>query len=307
MEPFIMKHQRKSQRVAVYLPAVAIYEGQRIELRVENISCDGMYLFAPVFMKVRAVFNVLVTLPDSEEPVSMFVAACFAEQTLSGFGVGVFISGISTGARRRWEGYYEQRLRMQSRSISAASSLHLQRPRVLLYDHALPGPTVQCLTDRGLEVVVPVDETQGMQGRLAERVDLIIGELSGPRLAALNAWRQQRQQRPPVVLMTSRGAAQDFAVGMKLGADRVIVKPCSRDLLVEQVMQTLRSHMWDGGLGGGVDPNAVYRTEEALSQGSLRTKRTQPTQGGVGKTLLAAWRWMFGTEFASRRAAQGAS
>ncbi|MFO0578598.1 MAG: PilZ domain-containing protein [Polyangia bacterium] len=303
MEPFIVKNQRKSPRIAVYLPATAVYGGHHIDVRIENISRDGLYLFSPVLMKVRAVFDLTVFMPDSDEPVRMFVAACFAEQTLAGFGVGVYISGISTDSRVRWEAYFEQRLRLQPRASESSGLSRLPRPKVLMFDRVLPSPTVQALIEQGLAVYRPADEVLGMEDGSAASADLVIAELSAPRLAALNAWRSPR--RPPVVLLTSRGAMQDFLAGMEVGAARVIVKPCSRDLLIAQIMQTLSSHLGGAKERSGVEPTDVFSTEDALSNGprSARPDRA----GGVRKTLRAAWRWMTGSELAQPSTSQGAT
>lgn len=301
MEPFIVKNQRKSPRVSAYLPATATYGGQRVDVRIENISRDGLYLFSPVLMKVRAVFDLSVFLPDSDDPVRMFVAACFAEQTTAGFGVGVYISGISTESRVRWESYYDQRQRLQPRVTDSRPAS--QRPKVLMFDRVLPSPTVQALIEQGLAVFRPADEAFGMQDGSAAGTDLIIAELTVQRLAALNAWRSPR--RPPVVLLTTRGAMQDFLAGMEVGAARVIVKPCSRDLLIEQILQTLHDHRAGAHERSGVEPLTAYSTEDSLSQAPRGPGHAG--QGSVRKTLRAAWRWMTGSEIVQPSTPQGAS
>jgi CheY-like chemotaxis protein len=305
MEPFIVKNQRKSPRVSAYLPALATYAGRRIEVRIENISRDGLYLFAPVPMKVRALFELLVYLPDSEEPIGMFVAACYAEQTPAGFGVGAYISGISTGARQRWEAHYERRLNMERGRSSERSALRLQRPRVLVLDHTLPAPSIKALAEQGLELVSPPEETPVLDRSVSAHVDLVIAELNDYRIASLAPLRHQRGQRPPVVLMTSCGSPQAFALGIEAGAARVIVKPCSRELLIDHVMQTLSSHLWNGGLAGGIEPSSAYRTEDSLSQGSLLRERRRKERSGIGSALRAAFRWVLGEEAAPKQAIQG--
>lgn len=305
MEPFIVKNQRKSPRVSAYLPGIATYAGHRIEVRIENISRDGLYLFAPVPMKVRALFELLVYLPDSEEPIGMFVAACYAEQSPAGFGVGAYISGISTGARQRWEAYYERRLSMERGQRKERPVLRLQRPRVLVLDHALPAHSIRALAEQELDFVNPPGDTSVLDRIISAHVDLVIAELNDRRVASLAPLRYQRSQPPPVVLMTSCGSPQAFALGIEAGAARVIVKPCSGELLIEHVMQTLNSHLWRGGLAGGIEPTSADCAEASLSQGSLLRERKRKERSGFGSALRTAFRWMLGGTEAPKQVIQG--
>ena len=307
MEPFIVKNQRKSPRVSVYLPAIATYAGRRVEVRIENISRDGLYLFAPVMMKVRALFELLVYLPDGEDPIGMFVAACYAEQTSAGFGIGAYISGISTGARLRWESYYERRMNMERGRSTERPALRLQRPRVLVLDRALPSQSLKALVEQGLDLVTPPADTSVLDRSVSAQADLVIAELNAPRLASLAPLRHLRSQRPPVVLMTSCGSPQAFALGIEAGAARVIVKPCSGDLLIEHVMQTLNTHLWGGGLAGGIAPGSADRTENSLSQGSRSREPRREERSGFGSALRTAFRWMLGGTEASKQAIEGTS
>lgn len=307
MEPFIVKNQRKSLRVSAYLPGIATYAGHRIEVRIENISRDGLYLFAPVPMKVRALFELLVYMPDSEDPIGMFVAACYAEQTPAGFGAGAYISGISTGARQRWEAYYERRLHMERGRSKESSALRLQRPRVLVLDHALPAHSIKALADQGLDLVSPPADTSMLDRSIWAQVDLLIAELNDYRVASLAPLRHQRSPRPPVVLMTSCGSPEAFALGIEAGAARVIVKPCSGELLIEHVMQTVNSHLWGGGLAGGIEPSSAARTEDSLSQGSLLRERQRKQRAGFGSVLRTAFRRMLGGTEAPKQAIEGTS
>lgn len=106
------------------------------------------------------------------------------------------------------------------------------RATILVVDDSITTRTLEkgILEAAGYRVVVCVDGQDALDRLRAEieRVDLVLADVEMPRLdgfGLLEALRADaRFQRLPVVLMTSRGAAEDVARGLELGADAYLTK-----------------------------------------------------------------------------------
>jgi DNA-binding response OmpR family regulator len=76
---------------------------------------------------------------------------------------------------------------------------------------------------------------------LAERPDLMLLDLTLPRLSGLEAFREIRAQFDlPVIMLTARSAEVDRVVGLELGADDYVTKPYSPREVVARVKTILR-------------------------------------------------------------------
>ncbi|HPH28666.1 MAG TPA: response regulator [Pseudomonadota bacterium] len=242
MEPFVVKNKRKSERIPAYLLGLAAYGPTQIEVRTENISRDGLFLFSPVHIELRAIFELLLWLPFSRQPLRMFVATCFVEQTATGFGIGAFISGISTADRVQWEHFYERRLKRRQRLAQSDDSLLGAACKVLVLQQSIAPTAVQALQMRGMDVTMAETTEAALEALGRERFDLLVGDLCSPRMDGLVLCKQLREKYPRLrcVLMTAYGSPSNFTLGMEAGAARVIAKPCSHAVLVSQIAETYR-------------------------------------------------------------------
>lgn len=71
-------------------------------------------------------------------------------------------------------------------------------------------------------------------------LDMMMPEQSG--LEILNTIQKMFQTPPPVIIFSARGRIEDMVDGMEAGAFKYLVKPVSRDKLLETVKAALTSH-----------------------------------------------------------------
>ncbi|MDO4783959.1 MAG: response regulator transcription factor [Propionibacteriaceae bacterium] len=117
-------------------------------------------------------------------------------------------------------------------------------PRILVVDD---DPTVRevvvsYLRAADFEVYEAVDGLDALASAQQHRPDLVVLDLSLPRLDGLEVFRRLRQDHgsTPVVMLTARGEEPDRILGLEIGADDYIAKPFSPRELVLRVRSVLR-------------------------------------------------------------------
>ena len=118
------------------------------------------------------------------------------------------------------------------RAVPAGTMPETRRSTILVVDDSITTRTLEksILEAAGYRVVVCVDGQDALDRLRAgiEPVDLVVADVEMPRLdgfglvAALRA--EEDFARLPVILMTSRGAEEDVARGLELGADAYLTK-----------------------------------------------------------------------------------
>jgi two-component system, OmpR family, alkaline phosphatase synthesis response regulator PhoP len=97
------------------------------------------------------------------------------------------------------------------------------------------------LVDAGFEVIVAGDGGAAVSAAHGQRPDLIVLDLGLPGRDGLDVTRDlRRTSAVPIVMLTARGDESDRIVGLELGADDYVVKPCSPKELVARVRAVLR-------------------------------------------------------------------
>jgi two-component system response regulator CpxR len=91
-----------------------------------------------------------------------------------------------------------------------------------------------------------VHDAASMLVRLSDaslRPDLLILDVSMPGQNGLDALRELRlQHRLPVIMLSARGEPVDRVIGLELGADDYLAKPCLPRELLARVRAQLRRH-----------------------------------------------------------------
>jgi two-component system, OmpR family, response regulator len=129
---------------------------------------------------------------------------------------------------------------------------------VLLVDDDVELTTLlqEYLQQEGFDTAAVHDGDAGVAEALSGRHGIVVLDVMLPRLSGVEVLRRIRlRSRIPVLMLTARGDDVDRIVGLELGADDYVPKPCSPRELVARLRAILRRA--DGG-------------EPALHDGPLR-------------------------------------
>ncbi|CAN96520.1 Response regulator [Sorangium cellulosum So ce56] len=116
--------------------------------------------------------------------------------------------------------------------------------RILLIedDTALADVLSLAVEDAGHAVLRACDGVEGLRRIEGAGPDLVISDVNMPRLDGFSLCRRLREAKNlvPIILLTSRDAEIDQALGLELGADDYVVKPFSTRVLLARVHALLR-------------------------------------------------------------------
>ena len=99
------------------------------------------------------------------------------------------------------------------------------------------------LTAEGFDVDTAHEGNAALGRAVANDYDVIILDVMLPGMNGFDILRQLRQQRQtPVLMLTARGDDVDSIVGLELGADDYLPKPCNPRVLVARIRAVLRRH-----------------------------------------------------------------
>ncbi|WP_404388624.1 response regulator transcription factor [Humibacillus xanthopallidus] len=142
----------------------------------------------------------------------------------------------------------------------------------------------------GLEVAEAGDGEAALRAFEAGHPDLVVLDLTLPRLDGLEVFRRMRAVRGdlPVVMLTARGEESDRVLGLEVGADDYITKPFSNRELVLRVQSILRRVAVPSTTppSAGADAAPAASVSEALVDGDLRVDRRRH-EVWLGETPLA--------------------
>jgi two-component system response regulator CpxR len=118
-------------------------------------------------------------------------------------------------------------------------------PRILIVDddRALAGLLAEYLQREGFVVDVAHDSETGLAQlhNQTSRPDLLIRDVMMPGRDGLETLRELRMKhRLPVIMLSARGEPVDRVIGLELGADDYLTKPCLPRELLARVRAQLR-------------------------------------------------------------------
>lgn len=116
-------------------------------------------------------------------------------------------------------------------------------PHILLADDdvELCDLLAQYLTAEGFEVTAVHDGQQAIAALQSSSYDLLILDVMLPLLTGFEVLRQLREHsKVPVLMLTARGEDVDRIVGLEMGADDYLPKPCNPRELVARMRAILR-------------------------------------------------------------------
>jgi len=116
-------------------------------------------------------------------------------------------------------------------------------PKILLVDDdvELLDMLKTYLEREGFEVAVATDAEAGVAAALSGSCQLVVLDVMMPRMSGIEALSRIRTaSRVPVLMLTAKGDDADRIVGLELGADDYVPKPCTPRELAARVRAILR-------------------------------------------------------------------
>ena len=108
-------------------------------------------------------------------------------------------------------------------------------------ERALSDAIAQLLKDQHYEVDCVYDGRSGLDYARSGQYDLIILDVMMPGISGVETLQRIREKwRTPVLMLTARGDPVDRILGLELGADDYVPKPCSPRELVARIRAILR-------------------------------------------------------------------
>ena len=96
-------------------------------------------------------------------------------------------------------------------------------------------------TEGGFATTTRHDGLSGVETAIAERFDVIVLDVGLPGINGFEALKQMRERcSTPVVMLTARGDDIDRILGLEIGADDYVPKPCNLRELVARIRAILR-------------------------------------------------------------------
>ena len=100
---------------------------------------------------------------------------------------------------------------------------------------------VEYLGQEGFEVDTAHDGKSALEKALNDPYELVILDVMMPEINGFDVLRQLRSQsQVPVLMLTARGEDVDSIVGLEIGADDYLAKPCNPRVLVAHMRAILR-------------------------------------------------------------------
>lgn len=132
--------------------------------------------------------------------------------------------------------------------------------KILLIDDdvELAGMLREYLEREGFETLAVHDGQAGVDEALSGGYDIAVLDVMMPRLNGIEALRAIRaESRMPVVMLTARGDDVDRIVGLELGADDYVPKPCTPRELAARIRAILRRTQASATPGEGAESYCV--------------------------------------------------
>lgn len=132
--------------------------------------------------------------------------------------------------------------------------------RVLLVDDdvELGAMLKEYLEREGFGAMAVHDGEAGVRHALSGDYDIVVLDVMMPRMNGIEALRRIRaQSRMPVLMLTAKGDDVDRIVGLELGADDYVPKPCTPRELVARLRAILRRVQGEVPVGASAGPLSV--------------------------------------------------
>ena len=117
------------------------------------------------------------------------------------------------------------------------------------------------LEKEGFDTHAEHDGESGLRAALSGRYSILVLDMMLPRLNGIEVLRKLREHSQlPVLMLTARGDDVDCIMGLELGADDYVAKPCAPRKLLARIKAVLRR----------VEPRCLDALNTPLQVGPLR-------------------------------------
>lgn len=124
------------------------------------------------------------------------------------------------------------------------------------------------LAQEGFDVRLAHDGGQALQESRVPGLDVMVLDIMMPGMSGIEVLKALRSESAlPVIMLTARGDDLDRILGLELGADDYLPKPCNPRELAARIRAVLRRS------GGGVVPGVLAVEDLELNQGSRELLR----------------------------------
>jgi DNA-binding response OmpR family regulator len=164
--------------------------------------------------------------------------------------------------------------RIVVRQLEPCTEFMMSANRILLADDdvELCEMLVEYLERDGFHVETAHDGAKALEKARSGDHDLIVLDIMMPEMSGLDVLRELREDSLiPVLILTARGDDVDSVVGLELGADDYLAKPCNPRVLVARIRAILRrteGHPGSNETVAGAAPMSIGDIE--LFQGSRK-------------------------------------
>ena len=145
--------------------------------------------------------------------------------------------------------------------------------RVLLIDddNLLTELLTEYLTAEGLEVSRVADGEAGVKEILSGQYNVVVLESMMPKMNGLDVLKTVRvQSKVPIIMLTAKGDDIDRIIGLEMGADDYVPKPCQpRELLARINAILRRTHQSQDNDQNGI-PNSIAASGVVLYPAKLQ-------------------------------------
>ncbi|MDX2503596.1 MAG: response regulator [Gammaproteobacteria bacterium] len=115
------------------------------------------------------------------------------------------------------------------------------------------------------------DGEQALKKEQQSQYDLIVLDVMMPKLNGFDVLRELRNHSSvPVLMLTARGDDVDSIIGLELGADDYLAKPCNPRVLVARIRAILRRAELPEANAAGIDKADVIQIDDVTLQTGSR-------------------------------------
>jgi len=141
-------------------------------------------------------------------------------------------------------------------------------------DIELSGLLKEYFASEGFDVRLAHDGVEALVELRKPGLDLVVLDVMMPRMNGMDVLRELRKEsRLPVIMLTARGDDMDRILGLELGADDYVPKPCNPRELLARIRAVMRRAQ------GAVDHGLIHVDDLELNQGNRTLEKSgQPVE-----------------------------